>query len=62
MNPLINNNLYLVKLIGENTYVVECEADEMVKEKITEGFMVSKEQEWYEYFNIWHVKWYKIIK
>ena len=62
MNPLNNNNLFVVELMGEHTYTKEEEADEIIQEKINKDYIVSKEQEWYEYFNIWHVKWYKIIK
>lgn len=61
MNPL-KNNLFVVELIGEDSYTTEKVADVLIKEKITEGYIVNEEKYWREYFYLYVVKWYSIIK
>ena len=61
MNPL-TDNLFIIKQIDEKTFSTEEEALELIIEKMSKGFTIEYEEYWREYFPVYIIRWFSIVK
>jgi len=58
----MDSNLYIMKLIDKKDTTYKIEAQQLLDEKIEQGYTVEYKKEKHDYFTTYHIRWYEKIK